>query len=331
VTFTYFFLFIMPVTHIIKYHEANQRLDHLLLKQSFVTNHQLTSRSECVNAIKNGVVLVNNAKTKSSYVLKTGDIITFAEYLHSKVSSLTPNHDFALRVLFENEHFITLDKPAGIAMHPTALNGTDTVANWLVAHFPDITAVGEDPLRPGIVHRLDKDTSGVCVVAKTKEAFIALKELFKTHVVQKTYVAVVHGHITPTEGTINTPIAKSLTLNKQAVIDTDLMVRGRIRDAITHYQVLHSYADYDFVEAQPKTGRKHQIRVHLFSIGHPIVGDKLYSTKLTRKADRECANSPKRQLLHAKRLQFSLFNKAYDFSSPLPEDFTRFLDDANTK
>ncbi len=316
----------MPFEHIIKYHEANQRLDHFVMKQSFMAKRNLESRSECADAINNGSVLINGAKAKPSSVLKTGDIITFIEPSQVKNTSIVPNSDLPLKVLFENEHFAILNKPAGIAMHPVTLSDTETVANWLIERYLEMTTVGEDPLRPGIVHRLDKDTSGVCVVAKTQEAFMALKELFKAHSVQKTYVAIVYGHIIPTEGTIDTAIARSLTMGKQAVVDTDLMVRGKIRAAITHYCVTQSLLDFDIVEAQPKTGRMHQIRVHLFSIGHPIVGDKIYSTKLTRKADRERIGGPTRQLLHAKRLQFTLFDTDYDFSSPLPEDFTRFLE-----
>jgi 23S rRNA pseudouridine1911/1915/1917 synthase len=316
----------MSLDHIIKYHEANQRLDRFLLRQTFATQAHLTSRSECADAIRKNQILINNTPAKPSSVLKTGDIITFIEQSQEKTTSLIPNPDLPLQILFENQHFIILDKPAGIAMHPNTYKDAATVANWLVARYPNIVIVGENALRPGIVHRLDKDTSGVCVVAKTQETFVALKAMFKEHIVRKTYTAIVHGHILPTKGTIDTAIAKSLTLNKQAIIDTDLMVRGRIRDAVTHYRVTQSLQDFDVIEAQPKTGRKHQIRVHLFSIGHPIVGDKLYSTKLTRKADRELPNGPKRHFLHAKRLQFTLFGEDYDFSSPLPQDFQHFLD-----
>jgi 23S rRNA pseudouridine1911/1915/1917 synthase len=321
----------MPLEHIIKYHEANQRLDHFLMKQAFMAKQHLESRSECTDAINNGLILVNNATVKPSFVLKTGDIITFIERPQEKNTSIPPNPDLPLKILYQNKWFAILNKPAGIAMHPTTLNDTETVANWLVAHFSDILTVGEDTLRPGIVHRLDKDTSGVCVVAKTQETFMALKELFKQHSIQKTYVAIVHGHIIPKEGTIDTAIARSLTLRKQAVVDTDLMVRGKIRNAITHYTVTQSLGDFDIVEAQPKTGRMHQIRVHFFSIGHPIVGDKLYSTKLTRKADRALPQGVTRHLLHAKRLKFNLFGEDYDFSSPLPADFTQFLDMINIK
>lgn len=320
-----FFPFAMPFTHIIKFHEANQRLDHFLMKQRLAPNLPLTSRSECANAVKKGFVLVNDMQTKSSHTLKTGDIVTFTKQSRDKNTFILPNKSLPLTILFQNQHFIILNKPADIAMHPSTIHTTDTVANWLIAHFPDSMTVGEDVLRPGIVHRLDKDTSGVCVIAKTQEAFMELKELFRQRLMQKTYVAIVHGHIAPTQGIIDTAIARSLTRNKQAIIDTDLMIRGRIRDAITRYTVIRSFGDFDIVEAQPKTGRKHQIRVHLYSVGHPIVGDKLYSTKLTRKADRLHKPAIQRHLLHAKRLQFNLFGEDYDFSSPLPEDFTQFL------
>ena len=315
----------MAFEHIIKYYEANQRLDRFLMQQAFTTKAGLMSRAECTDTIQKGLVLVNGVTTKPSYVLKNGDNITFIKQPTLKNTALLPNSDLPVEILFENEHFGVINKPAGIAMHPNNLKGTETVANWLIAHYPDIVTIGEDALRPGIVHRLDKHTSGICLFAKTEASFVALKDLFKQRAIQKTYLGIVHGHMTPQEGIIDTPIAQSLTLNKQAVIDKDLAVRGRIRTSVTEYKVVESFDSFDCVEAKPKTGRKHQIRVHFFSVGHPIVGDTTYNTKLTRKIDRDMTPPPTRHFLHAKRLQFNLFGTDYDFSSPLPQEFENFI------
>ena len=317
----------MPFSHIIKFHEANRRLDHFLMHQSYVAHTAFTSRSECTRTIHQGLVLVNNASSKPSYVLKTGDVVLFTDTSPSPSQQLIPNKDIPITLLFQNEHFAILDKPAGVAMHPSnARDDNATVAHWLIATYPHISTVGEDALRPGIVHRLDKNTSGLCIIAKTQASFLALKKLFQDHAITKTYTALVHGHIMPREGTITTAIARSLTLKKQAVVDSDLKVRGKIRSAITNYSVLHSYTDFDLIEALPKTGRMHQIRVHLFSKGHPLVGDATYHTKITRKADKAYSPALLRHLLHAKRLEFNLFGIDYDFSSPLPDDFQEYID-----
>lgn len=315
----------MIFSHIIKSHEANGRLDHFLMKQSFAKEYVIESRSECTRMIRDGIVLVNGAPTKPSHVLKTGDTIVFQEIPQKRVASILPDDSVKIAVLFENNSFAIISKPAGIAMHPTAFDQKGTVANGLVVLYPSIASVGESMLRPGIVHRLDKNTSGICIIAKTQEAFVALKDMFKRRIIQKTYAAIVYGHIEPKEGVIIKPIARSLTLHKQVIVDNALKAKGKIRDAVTHYTVLQSLGDFDFVEAQPKTGRMHQIRVHFGSVGHPIVGDKLYGTKLTRKTDVLLAPIVTRHLLHAKRLEFELFGESYDFSSPLPQDFQGFL------
>ena len=315
----------MLFTHIVKTHEANQRLDHFLMKKSSLARYPIVSRNECAMVIKKGLVLVNEIEAKPSHTIKTGDVLTFVDLPETKKEFVPANPNLPIKILFQNEFFIILDKPAGIAMHPAHIEDTETVANWLVAQYPDIIKVGEDALRPGVVHRLDKNTSGICVAAKTQEVFMEFKAMFKQRTIQKTYAAVVYGHIEPKEGIITKPIARSLTLHKQVIVDNELKAKGKIRDAVTHYTVMQSADNFDFVEAQPKTGRMHQIRVHFGSLGHPVVGDKLYGTKLTRKADQLLTPAPTRHLLHAKRLEFDLFGEHYDFSSPVPQDFQHFF------
>lgn len=321
----------MHYTHIIKFHEANQRLDHFVAKHAVRTDSPALSRKECSEAIKNGLVLVNDAKAKPSLVLKTGDTISYTQELSKKPLSLQKNPTLPLVPLFENTHILVLDKPAGIAMHPASINDNSTVVNWLLAHYPTLAHIGEDPLRPGIVHRLDKDTTGLCVIAKTQEAFIALKNLFKDRLVHKSYLALSHGHISPEEGKIDGAIGRSLRLHKQVVVDKKLIVRGKIRNALTHYSVLNTFlvgeTPYSLVELQPQTGRMHQIRVHLASIGHPLVNDALYGNKLSKKIDQEHISTSSRHLLHAAKLEFTLFEENYSFTSPLPQDFQQYVDE----
>jgi 23S rRNA pseudouridine1911/1915/1917 synthase len=311
----------MSRDHIVKYHEANQRLDRFCMKYLLAHEPSLT-RVACVLRIKSAFILLNGAETKPGSTLKTGDTVTFKTLPSPDNTELFANPDLPLQILFENDHFFILDKPAGIAMHPNDFSEILTVANWTVAHNPAIRTVGEDSLRPGIVHRLDKDTSGLCVIAKTPQAFTEFKRLFRERLVEKTYQAVVHGNPKCSEGLIETPIGRSITLAKQTPIDTKLKARGKIRNAITHYTVLQRFPSFSLVEARPETGRMHQIRVHFASIGHPIVGDALYGTKVTRKIDRDLPKPPKRHLLHAVRLRFELFGQGYDFASPLPETFS---------
>jgi 23S rRNA pseudouridine1911/1915/1917 synthase len=316
----------MHYSHIIKFHEANQRLDHFVAKHAALSEQGALSRAECSQAIKKGFVLVNNEPSKPSLVLKTGDTVAYTQELHKKPLLLVANAKLTLTRIFENEHMLILDKPAGIAMHPASTKDTGTVVNWLLAHYPAIAHIGEDPLRPGIVHRLDKDTTGICVIAKTQDAFTALKLLFKNREIHKTYIGLAHGVILPPEGKIDGSIGRSLRLHKQVVVDKKLIVKGKIRNALTIYTVTENIQSYSLVELRPQTGRMHQIRVHLSSIGHPLVGDMLYGNKISKKVDQELSLTAERHLLHAHKLEFNLFDKEYSFTSPLPDDFQRYID-----
>lgn len=218
-----------------------------------------------------------------------------------------------IRVIYETDDFLILNKPAGIAVHKKhAKDPAYTVADWLVEKYPEVKNVGDpapsqddangarDPLRPGIVHRLDKDTSGVMLVAKTQKAFLYFKKLFKERRVEKEYLALVYGTPKNQSGTITAPLGKLGTRQTTQIKGkTDL----KERDAITEYRVLKTYGappnGYSLIEVRPKTGRTHQIRVHLKSIGTPIVCDPLYASKLP------CPAKLGRLFLHAQRLSFT--------------------------
>lgn len=312
----------MTRIHTIKAFEANQRLDRFIAQQADLKN-ALPGRSAIAQAIANRDILVNQKPSKASYTLKTGDLVSLSIVETKQPSMILPQSDLLIDIVFQNKHCIIINKPAGTITHPVTFKQTGTVANWLIAHFPEAASIGENPLRPGIVHRLDKDTSGLLILARTQEAFTELKTLFKNREVKKTYLAIIHGHIQPPQGIIDTPLARSLTLPKQTTAEKIDKVRGKIRNATTHYSVIASYKDFDLVEVQPKTGRKHQIRAHLFSKGHPIAGDTHYFFKDLR---RNLLHPPKRHLLHAYRLHFTLFDETYDIQAPFPDDFQSFVD-----
>jgi 23S rRNA pseudouridine1911/1915/1917 synthase len=309
-------------SYLIKSHDSGKRLDTFL-----AVLHPRYTRGELSRAIESHQATVNHQPTKPGYRLKTGDIITL-ELPKKTPPTLSSNPDLPVKVIFENPHILVLDKPADIQTHPSATESHNTVANWLVAHFPAIASIGEDSFRPGIVHRLDKNTSGLLVVAKTQEAFKALKVLFAQRLITKTYLALVYGHLHPAKGVIDKPIARSQSLRKQAIADNQHPTRGTARKALTEYRVLQSLDSYDLVEAKPKTGRMHQIRVHLASLGHPVVGDTLYTP---RNIKRSVTQEFSRHFLHAHQLSFRLFGNSYEFSSALPADFQTLLNSLPSK
>lgn len=305
---------------IIKKENAGIRLDKFLVKEFFSLG---MTRGEIIRNIKSGNVLVNNKKVKPGYVSHQGDAIS--SKFKVKSEKLIPNRNIKVKIIHQDKNIIIIDKPAGVQVHPDSKEKFNTIANWLIAKFPEIKDVrdpsnssGQVNLRPGIVHRLDKDTSGVMVAARNMEAFLELKKIFKEHKVEKKYLALVYGKLENKKGIIEKPIARAATYKKQVIAGRK--TKTKIREAITHYKVLKEFKDYSVLEVTPKTGRMHQIRIHLFSIGHPIVGDKIYKTKR-----RAIPQGVARQLLHAKSLSFKLLGKQYNFQVDLPEDFSKLL------
>lgn len=226
-----------------------------------------------------------------------------------------------VRVIAEDEHILALFKPAGLSMHPIRSGQAGTLVTWLSTRYPQIMAVGESPMRPGIVHRLDKETSGVVIVAKTQSSFVALKSLFQTRAMQKEYLALVYGNIKSPSGTINLPLGRKKGSIKRAVPLGKREFGGELREAVTEYELHTRYPQHDLLLVKPKTGRTHQIRVHLAALGHPIVGDRLYRFK----EHRQDPLLPPYQLLHAKGIRFSLFGKKYRIEAPLPEYYSDIL------
>ncbi len=307
-----------PNTFTVTSQEAGARLDVFL--HIHFPQH---SRSTLAKHVMQGNVLLNKKQKKPSSILKDGDQVEV--FLpEEQVDALLPNNTLQIPALYEDNNILVINKPAGIQTHPSATEEQKTVVNWLIAKYPKIASIGEDPTRPGIVHRLDKDTSGVLVIAKTQESFKKLKELFGSREIEKAYVALVHGIPSPSIGTIDKPIARSASFRKQVIPEGRTKFKGTPREAITKYEVTKTFPAsaprYSLLSVKPQTGRMHQIRIHLSSIEHPIVGDALY-----RRKEFQTPSIVKRHLLHAHQISFNLFGKAHTFNAPLPDDFERFL------
>lgn len=232
-----------------------------------------------------------------------------------------------VKVLAEDDQVLALMKPAGIAVHPVRSSQKGTLRDWLSTYYPQVLSIGDSSLRPGIVHRLDKETSGVMVVAKTEKAFAALKHLFQERKVDKEYLALVYGTVPSPSGVIKYPLGRTKGSIRRAIPQGKRQFGGEIREAITEYQLHTRYPQYDLLSVKPKTGRTHQIRVHMATLGHPVVGDRLYRFKEHRRDPL----LPPYQLLHAERLKFTLFSKKYQFRAPLPGYYSDILSILNLK
>lgn len=282
------------------------------------------SRGSVTRLINEHKISLNGAETTPNHLVKLHDraeVSTKDLFVDAPV--LEPREDIDIPVLYEDEALIAINKPEGIQIHPAGNIDMKTVAHWIITKYPEIRGIGENALRPGIVHRLDRETSGVLVIAKTEASFKGLKELFQKRTMEKTYIALVYGHMEALEGQINKPLIRHSGELKRFVVETQYVPEGA-RQALTLYRVIARYAEFDLLSVTPKTGRTHQIRVHLASLGHPIVGDKLYTSKSFRRGDKLFSE---RQMLHAYRLKFDLFTKKYAFEAPLPLDFQSVLRD----
>ncbi len=231
-----------------------------------------------------------------------------------------------IKILYEDDDVLVLDKPAGIAVHDD-LSGNQkySLVDWILENRPKMKGVGEPinsdqtmVLRSGIVHRLDKDTSGVLVLAKNSKAYGFLKRQFEERTVKKVYQAIVYGNLRNDSGIIDRPIGRSKNdFNSKA---TGSQARGELREAVTYYKVLERFNGYSLLELRPKTGRTHQLRVHLKSLSHPIVCDSVYAEGLP------CPQGLKRQALHAFSIEFKLPSlKEIKVEAPIPADFKKAL------
>lgn len=280
------------------------------------------SRAWIQKLIKNGNAVVNGQPASPSQKLKTSDLINFRLELPPEIS-LEPDESLndKIGIIFENSDFLVINKPSGVSAHPSSSEKNGTIVNWLLFHCPTIKSVGDSlengNIRPGIVHRLDKDTSGVMVAAKNQKTFLWLKKQFRNHLIDKKYVALVNGSPQGDSGKIDANIVRS---KSDPTKNTTTKSKTVGRPAITYWRVIKKYPDQALLELSPKTGRMHQIRVHLKSIGLPVAGDKKYGIK---------ARDPKhlgRMFLHAQYLSFVAENgEKMSFSATLPDDLENCL------
>lgn len=307
---------------------AGRRLDAFLASRRDLG----LSRSHIQKLIAEGLVTIDGEETKASYRLRAGDrvrvTVPFPEPLEVEPEPIP------LDIVYEDDHLVVLNKPRGLVVHPAPGHLRGTLVNALLAHCDRLSGIA-GVCRPGIVHRLDRDTSGVMVVAKTDQAHRSLSEQIRARTAQRRYLALVHGDVAAEEGTIETRIGRDPVNRKKMAV-----VREGGREAVTHYRVLERYVDFTLVECALRTGRTHQIRVHMDHIGHPVAGDPVYGPRRPRRLRREMARSMalvvddgypeaigalEGQALHAHFLTFRhpATGEPMEFRVPMPPDMER--------
>jgi 23S rRNA pseudouridine1911/1915/1917 synthase len=287
---------------------SGERLDKIL-----VAHFNSFSRAQLQALIHEGLVMVNGRVAKASYRIEGGETIV-VKLPVSDQDSTPQAESIPLEVLYEDDYLAVVNKPAGMVVHPAFGHTSGTLVNAILARWPQIAAFSE-PSRAGIVHRLDKETSGVILVAKTEQALESLKAQFKKRTVEKTYLALVEGVPDTPEGVINAPIGRDPNMRKRMGVLHD----GR--EAQTEFHVKETYGENSLLELHPKTGRTHQIRVHLAFIGHPVVGDTVYGYRKQK-------IKISRHFLHAASVSFTLpdTEQRFTVSAPLPDGLQNILD-----
>ncbi len=291
------------------------------------------SRSRIQKGIDDGFVLVNDKHIKSNYKVHPNDVIVISFPEPPRDTDVVPEN-IQLNIVYEDNSLLVINKPAGMVVHPAYQNWTGTLVNALAYHFQNLPNMKGNEGKPGLVHRIDKDTTGLLVIAKTEKAMTALAKQFFDHSIERTYYAIVWGVPDPPEGTINVHVGRSL---KDRRVTTAFPEGEYGRHAITHYTLLKDFRYVSLIECKLETGRTHQIRAHLKYLGHPLFNDAMYGgdqitkgtvfTKYKQFVD-NCFKIIPRQALHAKTLGFiHPETKAYmQFDSELPEDFKAVLE-----
>ncbi len=334
------FTMVEPYSILVPSEAAGQRLDQFLAAQM-----DGVSRSRVQLLLEQGDVLVDGAHPKASLKLRgTERVVITGEPRPAPLKATA--EDIPLRVVFQDAHLVVIDKPAGMMVHAGSGQNEDsrsrgTLVNALLFHFKSLSSTGGD-LRPGIVHRLDKDTSGLIIVARNDRAHAALAAMFSGREIRKTYIALVHGHVERARGTITASVARD-PMRRTRMTTQPL---ENARTAVSHYEVVRRidtrFGKFTLVRVRIETGRTHQIRVHMASIGHPVVGDSLYGAAsqitdqvaaqaATSKAARRKAGPERiklgRNFLHAAELEFAhpISGKTLQLNSPLPAELESFL------
>ena len=294
--------------YIVKKEDENKRIDKLIAEV-----YKDISRMTIQRLINDGKLKINNKNVKVSYKVSEGDSIEFDLQEPEEIDIKA--QDIPLNVIYEDEDIIVINKEKGMVVHPGNGRTEDTLVNALMQKCKNSLSGIGGKIRPGIVHRLDKDTSGIIIVAKNDKAHINLSEQIKNRKVNKYYIALVRGNVIENNATINMPIARSTKDRKK------MAVSEKGKEAITHFKVLKRYNGYTLLKLKIDTGRTHQIRVHLAEIGHPVVGDEVYSNGKNK-------FGVKGQCLHAERIEFvhPTSNKKMVLEAELPKYFKDILE-----
>lgn len=278
--------------------DKNDRLDHFI-----ALNIDKLSRSHAKRLIKDGLIQVNNKKTKSSYNVQNGDNIEVNIPRTEKIEIIP--EDIAIDIIYEDDDIAIVNKPQDMVVYPATGNNKGTLANSLLFNFSSLSTISGD-IRPGIVHRLDKDTSGLIIIAKNDKSHIKLSRDLKNKDIKRIYRALVHGNMESDNGTINAPIGRN-PLNRTKMSVT----KKNNRNAITNYSVIDRYEGFTLVELTLETGRTHQIRVHMSHINHPVVGDLVYARRKNR-------FGIEKQMLHAYKI---------GLNHPTSGEYIEFIED----
>lgn len=297
----------METQEIVNDSAKGERIDLYLSKRKGIT------RTKVQKLIRDGNILVNGRSVKPNYRLKGSDRIII-NLPPKEPEGLIPE-PLPLNILYRDDYIVVIDKPSGMVVYPAPGHRTGTVLNALVYHIGKLASVG-GPLRPGVVHRLDKDTSGVMVIAIDDSAYYNLVEQFRKRNITRRYIALIYGSLKNDKGEITKPIGRSERDRKKMTT-----VAKRAKEAITRWNVLRRFKDATLIEVRLGTGRTHQIRVHFSSMGHPVLGDRTYGRKTELFINKKRITFP-RQMLHADTLGFThpVTEQYLVFSSPLPGD-----------
>lgn len=284
----------------------------------FVSEKTEKTRSSAQILIDEGQVLVNGRLEAKNYRLRQGDDVEISEKEPTEL--LVEPENIPLDIVYEDEDIIVINKPSGMVVHPANGNESGTLVNALLYHCKDSLSGINGVIRPGIVHRIDKDTSGLLVVAKNDESHIFLSSLLKDHGIKRVYHAILVGHLKESSGTVDAPIARHPVDRKKMAV-----VKGG-KESITHYQVICEYPSLTYAKMELETGRTHQIRVHMSYIGHPIIGDTVYGGGKTQ-FEKANASLLDGQMLHAKKLSFPhpRTKEVLSFECELPDNFKAAL------
>lgn len=298
----------MDVIELIVDDENESRLDVFLAEEL-----NEVSRSFVQKLIKNGNVKVNDKIVKPKYILKEGDFIKVI-LPKPKELKLEPEN-IPIEIIYEDDDIAIVNKPQDMVVHPAPGNYSGTLVNALLYHLKNLSNIN-GIIRPGIVHRIDKDTSGLLMIAKTNLAHIELSKQLKEHSINRRYLTLVNGNIKQDNGTIDAPIGRHPINRKKMAV-----TKSNSKHAVTHFTVIERFKQYTLLEVRLETGRTHQIRVHMNYIKHPVVGDKVYGTS-------KCEFNLIGQLLHAKTIGFihPRFKRYMEFNSDIPNHFQKVLD-----